>query len=96
MAKKDEDDFDADGLEALVEWLLEMEIDEMCEELGITKEDILNRSKKQVYAYYQGMDRTYQRDLSRGLSEEGEYYDEEEDRLEEELSEFMHIIEDEV
>lgn len=45
------------AVEHLREHLKEFDLDVMCEELGITQEDIIDRFKDKVYHYYQHIDR---------------------------------------
>ena len=41
----------------LHEHLMEMDLDVMCEEIGITQADIIDRFKDKVHQYYQHIDR---------------------------------------
>lgn len=44
------------SVEALYEFLVDMDLDEMCDELGITKEEVLDRFKDKVYNYHLHVD----------------------------------------
>lgn len=45
------------AVEHLYEYLKEMDLEQMCEELGITQDDIIDRFKDKVYHHYQHIDR---------------------------------------
>ena len=66
---------------SIKDYFLDMDIDAMCDELGITQEDILERFDDKLHEYYAKVDRGYQRDLIQGYV--GEYYDAEDIEWEE-------------
>lgn len=66
---------------SLRDYFLDMELDEMCDELGINQEDILDRFKDKLNAYYERVDRGYERAIIRGYEED--VYDAEDEAWEE-------------
>lgn len=68
----DTDVDDAMSMRALHEFLLDMELGEMCDELGITGEHILDRFKDLVYTYRSNMDRDIDELIHVLYEEEGE------------------------
>lgn len=45
------------AVDNLYDYLMDMDLDVMCEELGVTQEMIVDRFKDKVYNYYQHVDR---------------------------------------
>lgn len=57
---------------SIEDYLLGLDLEEMCDELGITGEDILYRFREKVYNYTQRVDFADQWDYDEGLDENEE------------------------
>lgn len=60
---------------SIEDYLLGLDLEEMCDELGITAEDILYRFREKVYNYTQRVDFADQWDYDEGLDEDAEAFD---------------------
>lgn len=75
-------------IKAVEDYLLDLDLEEMCEEMGITQEDILRRFRDRLHQVFDRLDRGYQRNLIYG-------YDELDEEDEENIRHFKRIAHDE-
>lgn len=75
-------------IKAVEDYLLDLDLEEMCEEMGITQEDILRRFRDRLHQVFDRLDRGYQRNLIYG-------YDELDEEDEENIRHFKRIANDE-
>jgi hypothetical protein len=75
-------------IRAVEDYLLDLDLEQMCEEMGITQEDILRRFRDRLHQVYERLDRGYQRNLIYG-------YDELDEEDEENIRHFKRIANDE-
>ena len=64
-----------DMMSAVEDYLLGLDLEQMCEEMGITQEDILRRFRDRTHKVYERIDRGYEWNLLRSVDEDDSEYE---------------------